>query len=468
MTKRRLILLLVVLIGAMALVIASCGNGTTTTTSAGTATTATTATTVPSSSETTATTASETTSSSAATTSGAVDLATVKKLLNIPDGAAAAQGVTINLGASLPLSGGGAFYGEHDARGIKLAVQQIEAMGGPHFNVTYYDIQMGVAERGIDAVRKMASNNTHAALVAWCAASGAQIAPAQENKILMLDGGGGTSVLWQGQDYFWGTRAIPSIDQVKGTLTYIKQKMPNAKNVALLQQDYGTAMINPIADNAKKCIADLGMSYTGAVVVPVDATEFSDAIAKLKAMSPDVILCLTVDGPAPVAFMKQYQTSGMNAIVVGSDYTIDNAKLAGAAWEKNYWYAGEEFFADQPGSAWTQLFIDTYRKAYGSDPDFYGANYYEDTFAVWDLIRRVIASGGDPNDGEALQNALKANPTFMSVYGGSGDTVATYSLDPTSHSVASKTNYVFAVKNNLPDLLASFQGPSGSDLKIVK
>ena len=453
------------MVGGLGGILAACGSAATTTTTAATTAT-TTATTATTGSVTTAATAGGTTTSAAS--SGTIDAASLKKMLNIPDGAAAGQGLTLNLGSALPLSGGGAFYGEHQASGIKLAIPLIEAMGGPHFNVTFYDIQMGVAQLGVDAIRKMASSDTHMALVGWCAASGAEIAPAEQNKILLVDGGGGTSVGWQGKDFFWGTRAIPTVDSVRGTLLYVKQKLPDAKNVALLTQSYGTQIDTPIDETAKKNIEDLGFTHVGTVLVPLDAVEFSDAINKLKAMKPDIIFGLPLDGPAPVAFMKQYATSGMKAMVVCTDYTVDNAKLAGSAYENNYWYSGEEFLVAQPGSPWTKYFIDTYHQNYKGEPDAFVANFYEDTFLLWDLVRRVIAKGGDPKDGAALQAELIANPTFMSVYGGTADAVGTYSLDLKIHSVASKTNYIFAIKDTMPDLLGYFQGPSGDSLKIIK
>ena len=457
------------LAGGLGGILAACGTASTTTTTAAATTTVTAgSTTTGATSGGTTTSATSATTASSTASSGSTDVAALKKLLGIPEGSAAGQGLTINLGSALPLSGGGAFYGEHQANGIKLAVQQIEAWGGPQFKPTFYDIQMGVAQLGVDAIRKMASSNTHVAQVGWCAASGAEIPGAQQNKILLLDGGGGTSVGWQGKDYFWGTRAIPTVDSVRGTLGYVKQKLPDAKNVALLTQSYGVQIDTPITDTAKKNIADLGFNFVGSVLVPLDAVEFSDAINKLKAMKPDIIFGLPLDGPAPVAFMKQYATSGMNAVVVGTDYTVDNAKLAGSAYETNYWYSGEEFMPDQPGSAWTKYFLDTYRQAYSGDPDAFGANFYEDTFAIWDLVRRLIAKGSDPNDGAALQNELQANPTFKSVYLGSADEVNTYTLDLKTHSVAAKVNYVFAIKNTMPDLLAHFQGPSGDDLVIIK
>ena len=211
---------------------------------------------------------------------------------------------------------------------------------------------MGVAQLGIDAIRKMASSNTHVARLGGVLPRVPKSLGRSRTRFCYL-----TAVVaqaWDGREKttFWGTRAIPTVDSVRGTLGYVEQKLPDAKNVALLMQSYGVQIDTPIEDTAKKNIADLGFTHVGTVLVPLDAVEFSDAINKLKAMKPDVIFGLPLDGPAPVAFMKQYATSGMKAMVVGTDYTVDNAKLAGSAYETNYWYSGEEFMPDQPGSPW--------------------------------------------------------------------------------------------------------------------
>ena len=75
---------------------------------------------------------------------------------------------------------------------------------------------------------------------------------------------------------------------------------------------------------------------------------------------------------------------------------------------------------------------------------------------MWELIRRVLAKGGDINNGTAARGALKDNPTWSSVYGGDATTVGTYTLDPTTHSVVQRPMGVFEYKDKKVTPLAYF------------
>jgi branched-chain amino acid transport system substrate-binding protein len=90
-------------------------------------------------------------------------------------------------------------------------------------------------------------------------------------------------------------------------------------------------------------------------------------------------------------------------------------------------------------------------------PEFYAADAYDDTFKFWQMVRDVIAKGGDINNGTQLQNALIANPTFPSVYGGTATSVGTETMNLKTHSVLKRGLGLFKVVNGEPSPLALFQ-----------
>ena len=85
---------------------------------------------------------------------------------------------------------------------------------------------------------------------------------------------------------------------------------------------------------------------------------------------------------------------------------------------------------------------------------------------MWEVIRRVLANGGDINDGAALEATLQENLTVVSVYGGDESTVGTYTLDPTTHSVIERGMGVFQYKDGGVTPMAFF-GIDGVDYKTV-
>ena len=105
------------------------------------------------------------------------------------------------------------------------------------------------------------------------------------------------------------------------------------------------------------------------------------------------------------------------------------------------------FDAANPISPLAKLFVDEFKKQYNDTPDFYAANFYENTLVMWEVIRRVLKKGGDINDGAQLDQALRDNLTVVSVYGGDANTLGSKTFDVSSHSVLKRLMGVFTYKN---------------------
>jgi len=104
-------------------------------------------------------------------------------------------------------------------------------------------------------------------------------------------------------------------------------------------------------------------------------------------------------------------------------------------------------------SPWNVEYVKAHKAEYGDLPEYYGTNYYEQAFVMWELVRRVIASGGDPESGADLQKALMEDPEFKSLYGGGPNKVGTMRFDPKDHTI-DKAMGVFSVKDCKTKLLA--------------
>ena len=82
------------------------------------------------------------------------------------------------------------------------------------------------------------------------------------------------------------------------------------------------------------------------------------------------------------------------------------------------------------------------RSKFKADPDFYAANYYELTYILKELVKRVVAKGGDPYDGSQLEKAIWDNPTFDSIYGGR--------IKFKKNGTCEKQVVLFEIKNGAP------------------
>jgi branched-chain amino acid transport system substrate-binding protein len=390
----------------------------------------------------------------------------IKKLLGIEglDAKALGTGLKFQLGIVLALTGPGSYYGRIQGNGAKLAVEQIKAAGGPDIELIFKDHKSADAQAGARAARELGIARVPAALTSYVGVIGSMFPGLEQYKILALDGGGGTSDFGQGKPYFWGMRAIEPDDDFIGALKYWKETDPSIKRVSMVFIDQGP--INEIVtNNFKKALEATGHELASTEVTPIGATDYSATIARLKATNPDAVFLFLI-GVDPGYFMKQYVNAGLTKPTIVAEYVSDAAQVAGPVYDEMI-FATDWFDANKPTNDWAKLFIDSYTKQFNFKPEIYAANYYEDTFAIWDLIRRVIGKGGNVNSGEQLQQALVDDPKFKSIYGGNGAKPGVITLDTKTHSVTSRPLGVYRANKGDPVPLAYFD-LGGANFRLVK
>ena len=385
---------------------------------------------------------------------GSGGIADIPRYIGPIDAAHSGKGMTYDLGAVLPLTGPGAFYGRVQASGVKLAVAHIEALGGPTFNVIYKDGKGGDPQAGAQVTRELGIASVPAMLASYTAGLGSMNPGIAQYKIFTLDGGGGTSLFAQGKPYFYGALAITPNDTLPGLVHYIRDSMPRVKKVSALVWDLG-ALNAAITADINKWLHSAHLTPGATELTKVGTTDYSSSIEKLKADNPDLIMAI-VYGDDVGNFLKQYATSGINKPCVTFTHTDSAANIAGSAYE-NLYVAFDNFDSQRPENGWSKIFIDDYVKTNKTLPDYYAANYYEDTFIMWEVIRRVLASGGNPKDGPTLDKAFRSKPSFASVYGGSRDTAGRIEFDTEkTHSVKRRPISISQYKNKAFVPLAYF------------
>ena len=373
--------------------------------------------------------------------------AELAKLLGI-DAKTSGKGLTVDLGAVLALTGPGSFYGKTMSRGLDLAAKHIEAAGGPKFNYIYLDHKSGDAAAGQAAITELGSKGVGAKFASYVDDLGAMLAGTAQYKIFSLDGGGGTSIFGQGQPYFWGTRAITPNDPMPGLFQYLKATYPGKKTVGYVGWDIGEPANGVIRKDILAKIAAAGLEFNGLYeLVPVGGQDFSQVLPKIKSNEPDFLLVSNY-GQDPGSFANQAATAGLKAIRIGFEFTPDGIKASKGTYDSDgYTFAYDYFDPKNPVSPMAKIFVKEFNAAHGEDPDFYAANFYENAFVMWEVMRRVIAKGGDIKSGDQLDKALRDNLTVVSVYGGDDKTVGSFTLDATTHSVTKREMGVFEYKS---------------------
>jgi len=318
-------------------------------------------------------------SNSGASNSGSSD--------NAGDGAAA-----FVIGGTGPLTGGAAIYGTAVANAAKIAVEEINALGGIQFKLQFED-DAHDAEKAVNAYNTLKDNGMQIFLGSVTSAPGvATSAEANADHIFFLTpSGSSTDVLGGVADPLTGTVNIPRKDNVfqlcfmdpnqgSASAQYIKDQSLGSKIAVIYKNDdvYSTGIYNSFAAKAQ----ELGLNIVSTTTFTTDSqTDFSVQIADAKDNGADLIflpmyydaasLILTqadAIGYAP----KFFGVDGMDGIlgVEGFDTALAEGVMLLTP-----------FNADAEDQK-TQNFVAKYKETYGEIPNQFAADAYDCVYAI--------------------------------------------------------------------------------------
>lgn len=318
------------------------------------------------------------------------------------------------IGAILAMSGKADWYGKVMSQGIQQAVDEINAEGGIDgipIEAVIEDHKSGVAKEGVSAMNRLLNLHGVEAVLTSFSPPTLAIAPiADEQGILLLNGGGVSTALVGASKYLFHNRSLAS-DLGKAAAKHANEQ--GLERVAQLawKTDAGESVIAAV----EPYYTDLGGEIVATEFMEVGAPNIDTQIAKMRASNPDWV-GLWLFSPDPGLAMKKVREFGMDVPVIGIEYTDDIQKVGGKHME-GYEYTSD-YFTPSAEFPWSQQFAEGYRERYGADPEFYAANYYEAIYTIAEAIRRARAEGGDYWDGAKLAEEIREEPTFDSVYGG--------------------------------------------------
>ena len=318
------------------------------------------------------------------------------------------------IGAILAMTGQSNYIGQVMSQGIKQAIDEINAKGGIDgikLEAAIEDHKGGGGQDGVAAMNRLISIHHVQAVLTSFSAPTIAIAPiADQQHVLLVNGGAVSAKLVGLSPYLFSSRSLAT-DLSRVAIAYAREI--GAKKLAQMQWQ------NDVGDNIVKLADQLWRDGGGSIVaseaVAQGATNMDTQIAKVRAANPDVI-ALWMFTPETGLALKRIRDFGMKQPIVGVEYTDNDANIAGPA-TQGYHFAND-YFAPSDDNPWSKTFAADYKKRYGTDPDIYSANYYEGTYVIAECIKRARAKGGDYWNGDALRQALLADPKFASVYGG--------------------------------------------------
>jgi len=340
-------------------------------------------------------------------------------------------------------------YGWDAERGIKLAVEEINAAGGVNVGgkkrpfkvevIDTRDLEPGVpVSEALSALEKLILEKKADFIVGGPVRSEAALAAmpllSKNKKISILTTGSLTpkysEMVEQNPDKFKycfrisGEAKWMVMGELVPCLEAIGKKF-GLDRLFIMVQDVAHARAG--GQILAKVMAGKGWTVVAdPVIYPTGTTDFSLGLFDAKKKNAQVII-IWMDMPESAILLKQWYDNKVPALPFGT--------IISAAEQPGFWKAtegkGEYCLANvvnagnAPSNAtpWTMKFVDAYKKKYGLEPEGYGASSsYMAVFVLKDAIERAGTI-----DSDKVVDALKATD-LMGVYG-------RIRFDPKTHQV---------------------------------
>jgi branched-chain amino acid transport system substrate-binding protein len=333
----------------------------------------------------------------------------------------------IKLGATFPLTGEVASYGQKAKRGIEMAVIEQNAQGGllgKQITVDFQDDRNDKKE-AVSIMNKFATIDK-VPVVFGSAGSGVSLAIsplANRYKVILISPISSSSQLsTEGGDFFF--RTVPADDlQAEVLSRWVFES--DAKRVAVVYTNNSWG--KPLAEGFQKKFEVLGGQVINAEGIHENTADFRTIIAKLKKMGNlDAVVSPTYPKEGGI-FVRQARELGLYVPLFGGDNwgSPEFLNVAGNAADGVFYTAPSE--STSPAF---KIFAKQYKTEYGEEPDVFGAYAYDTAMAVFKAIKN-----SDTIDPDKVRESLLT----VSFQGVSGDIAFRSNGDLQSEAFARKT-----------------------------
>jgi branched-chain amino acid transport system substrate-binding protein len=317
----------------------------------------------------------------------------------------------IRIGHFASLTGDTATFGQSTDRGIRMAIEELNARGGvldrPLEVISEDD--RSITEEARTAAQKLLQRDQVVALLGEVASSRSLAAApeAQRARVPMISPASTNPKVTEVGDYVFRTCFI---DPFQGAvMARFAHEDLKARRVAILfdfKQDYSVGL----AEFFRKTFRELGGEIVADERYTSGDIEFRAQLTTIRAAAPDAVF---VPGYYTEVGLiaKQARELGLGVPLLGGD-GWDSAKtleIGGAAVE-GYFFSNH--YAADSDSPKVQEFVRSYRAKYGESPDAMAALGYDAAGILADALSRA----GD-TQGEKLRGAIAATRDYDGVTG---------------------------------------------------
>ena len=325
---------------------------------------------------------------------------------------ARAQDKTIKIGALLPMSGPGSYFGAQDKQGIELALEQLNKAGvnGYKFEVKYEDSACSPLPATQAAKRLLEQFKPDVVLGEECSDATLALMPVVEEAKVPLINAGSSAIKITEPGNPWTFRIFPNEVMQGNNIAANAYNKLNARTAVLLHENTNAGIGNANVFNEAftklggKVLADIGFGRD-----VNDFTAIATRIAGLGAV--DVIPTYTLEGQGlkiTQALMQAGVTKGGggHAIQLGTIWLpFGFEQKAGQA---ALGYVRAVQFDPLDKRPLVQDFIAAFKAKYNQSPTHLHAHSYDQVILIADVVKRGATNAQSIRDGLAATKNLPA------------------------------------------------------------
>jgi branched-chain amino acid transport system substrate-binding protein len=320
----------------------------------------------------------------------------------------------MKVGHIAAMTGNWAWAGKWKTQATRMAADEINASGEFPFKleIVVVDHASGDPKKASAGMRKLVDIHH----IPYCISGFETVTLAareiaEEQGIPVINPGGVAPVLLN-KPYLHNTR--PMGPQMAVPMLKFFVEKYNAKRIAMAYwaEEFGEG----VRDATWYFAPTLGAEVVAEISHEPLITDYRSELARVKAKKPDV-LCIWSIGNDTGYIRKQAKEMGMD-IPMGTILGINPVmiEIAGEETLKGL-YDASQYFNVKSELGLVKEFSENYHKRYNEWPEQLAANYYEAMLILRDSIRHVLAKGGNPFEGQQLEDAIQAIKVFPSLYG---------------------------------------------------